>query len=427
MRLQSLRGRLLLDDMKTLATLLFLFSSLWGDAMNNALRLSISGNGNTDDIVLRFDSAGTTAYNSDLDAWKLFSPVASIGQLYVQVSPVEQLSIYAMPLSSLDTCMDLYALIGIAGNYTITTTSIAAFQSGECMLLEDKLTGNRYDLSSNLSLTFTFSQSTVGMPSRFRIRFRTGPQTILRAASCHNSGDGSLILPQGLSGGWSGSLNGGNNSSISLPFSISPDTLKNLSAGIYILRVRDTMGCRSVDSLVISEPDSIIAEFSYLDSLSDLPVGKSVSFINESVNAVSYTWDFGDATDTSGQCNPQHRYMASGAHPVTLTASKGACKAKTQRLLWIQDFSTGLNLSSSTNPLDITITNQTIRIFATGLENPLSVSVMTADGRLVKSVQTEKTGMTELQTADLPSATYIVNAVCGQVRMVKKFVKATNL
>jgi hypothetical protein len=61
------------------------------------------------------------------------------------------------------------------------------------------------------------------------------------------------------------------------------------------------------------------------------------------------------------------------------------------------------------------------------LENPLSVSVMTADGRLVKSVQTEKTGMTELQTADLPSATYIVNAVCGQVRMVKKFVKATNL
>jgi PKD repeat protein len=417
---------LLLDDMKTLATLLFLFSSLFGGAMNNALRLSISGNGNTDDIVLRFDSAGTTAYNSNLDAWKLFSPVSSIGQLYVQVSPLEQLSIYAMPLSSLDTCIDLYALIGVAGNYTITAASLAAFQTGECLLLEDKLTGTRYDLAANPSLTFTLSQSTLAMPARFRISFRTGPRMKLHAASCKNTADGSAIFSSGPAGGWSGSLTWANNQTTPISLSASADTVKNLPAGIYILQVQDTMGCRSVDSVVITEPEAVIASFGYLDSLSELPVGKSISFLNMSVNALAYSWDFGDGSDTSRRFDPEHKYTIPGLHSVTLTASKGACQAMIQKTLSVQDFSTGLTGSSSSKPIDIAITNQDIRILVSGSEGPLFFSIFTADGRQVKSIQAGITASTELQIADLPSATYIINASCGQSRVSRKFVKTTN-
>ncbi len=48
-----------------------------------------------------------------------------------------------------------------------------------------------------------------------------------------------------------------------------------------------------------------------------------VAFTNNSSNAVSYTWDFGDGT-TSDEANPTHTYAASGNYEVTLTA-KNEC------------------------------------------------------------------------------------------------------
>ncbi|RYY25966.1 MAG: PKD domain-containing protein, partial [Sphingobacteriaceae bacterium] len=51
----------------------------------------------------------------------------------------------------------------------------------------------------------------------------------------------------------------------------------------------------------------------------------TVSFTNQSTNADSYLWDFGDGT-TSTQANPQHLYTKKGSFTVKLTATnKGAC------------------------------------------------------------------------------------------------------
>lgn len=47
-----------------------------------------------------------------------------------------------------------------------------------------------------------------------------------------------------------------------------------------------------------------------------------VFFLNESVKAESYTWDFGDG-NTSTEMDPQHRYVLSGKYTVTLKAIKG--------------------------------------------------------------------------------------------------------
>jgi len=50
----------------------------------------------------------------------------------------------------------------------------------------------------------------------------------------------------------------------------------------------------------------------------------SVSFTNNSANASSYLWDFGDGT-TSTDANPAHNYATLGTYTVTLTASAGVC------------------------------------------------------------------------------------------------------
>ena len=52
--------------------------------------------------------------------------------------------------------------------------------------------------------------------------------------------------------------------------------------------------------------------------------GANVSFINNSVNATSYSWNFGDG-NTSTAVNPTHTYDANGSYIVTLTASNPDC------------------------------------------------------------------------------------------------------
>jgi len=51
-------------------------------------------------------------------------------------------------------------------------------------------------------------------------------------------------------------------------------------------------------------------------------VNATVTFTNESYDATSYAWDFGDGA-TSTEANPTHTYTASGDYTITLTGTKG--------------------------------------------------------------------------------------------------------
>lgn len=58
-----------------------------------------------------------------------------------------------------------------------------------------------------------------------------------------------------------------------------------------------------------------------------------VEFQNQSENADSYSWDFGDG-GSSTEANPAHRYVASGNYTVTLKAMKeGKAKTTTQNVI----------------------------------------------------------------------------------------------
>jgi hypothetical protein len=158
--------------MKTIATLfasLFIFGM---DASNNQLKLRMNGNGHYDEIVVVFDPAGSTSFNPDLDAWKLFSPVHTVGQIYTKCAPSEQLSVYAMPLSALDTTIDLYTLIGQSGSYTLSGTELSPFAAGQGIFLEDKTSGQLYDLRSGQTVYCTLPVLSLNSPSPFRLHFQ---------------------------------------------------------------------------------------------------------------------------------------------------------------------------------------------------------------------------------------------------------------
>jgi peptidyl-prolyl cis-trans isomerase B (cyclophilin B) len=70
-----------------------------------------------------------------------------------------------------------------------------------------------------------------------------------------------------------------------------------------------------------------------------MPAGKwvapaEISFANNTVNAESYLWDFGDGA-TSTDVNPKHRYTHSGNYTVTLTATKGKKSTTTKQMIQV--------------------------------------------------------------------------------------------
>ncbi|MEM8585276.1 MAG: peptidylprolyl isomerase, partial [Bacteroidota bacterium] len=61
--------------------------------------------------------------------------------------------------------------------------------------------------------------------------------------------------------------------------------------------------------------------------------GELVSFTNETSEATSYSWDFGDGSSSTAE-NTEHRFLKSGEYEVILTATneKGKSKSKKQQI-----------------------------------------------------------------------------------------------
>ncbi len=98
------------------------------------------------------------------------------------------------------------------------------------------------------------------------------------------------------------------------------------TAGTYtvtLLAMLDIFTATVSQQLVVSEVGQVqpTADFS---SNSPHGLGTPTQFTNRSVNALSYTWNFGDGSPTSTAVNPTHTYGQMGTYLVTLVASNGS-------------------------------------------------------------------------------------------------------
>lgn len=94
-----------------------------------------------------------------------------------------------------------------------------------------------------------------------------------------------------------------------------------LNAGTFIVKLTATGESGSTHeakkTISISYPEPT-AKFSM--SKDKAETGEEISFTNESENAGTYLWDFGDETSSSEK-NPSHTYSDAGNYTVTLTAT----------------------------------------------------------------------------------------------------------
>jgi gliding motility-associated-like protein len=143
------------------------------------------------------------------------------------------------------------------------------------------------------------------------------------------------------------------------------DTALTLTdTGYYQVRLQahNNQGC--VDTLT---KDSAIYLTPKLAARAQTPVeaicpGDTVRFQDQSKNADTVTWLFGDGS-TSGQANPRHAYQQTGYYDVTVAASNGICWDSTTYDSLVRVYPTpqpGFSLSygRACTPLDVTITSK---------------------------------------------------------------------
>ena len=82
----------------------------------------------------------------------------------------------------------------------------------------------------------------------------------------------------------------------------------------FALTVVDSNGCMAMDTVTITVNDLPIPAFTVNNSCGLNPI----SFTNNSTNATTYTWDFGDGTPTVSDVDPMHTYSAVGTYTVQL-------------------------------------------------------------------------------------------------------------
>ena len=135
--------------------------------------------------------------------------------------------------------------------------------------------------------------------------------------------------------------------------------------------------------------------------------GLTITLINQTPEADSYSWDFGDGASTNGP-NPVHTYATGGLYTVTLNAQLGSCGRAVSR-----------NVSVGSTSAE-ELARAGIRVYPNPVDERLAVTgfpggtlfLFTVDGRLVR--QLTDTGETALLYRDgLPAGWYWLRLVRG--------------
>lgn len=136
------------------------FLKPFGTQNFDVLKFALSGNGFTDEALLRFGNGATNGYDVSLDARKIYSSNTQAPGIASQDSTTSDMSINSMPALTSSVYIPIKTLVGVSGTYTITLDSSSVLPVGFCFVLEDKVTGIKTNMNNMSSYTFSISDTT---------------------------------------------------------------------------------------------------------------------------------------------------------------------------------------------------------------------------------------------------------------------------
>jgi len=159
----------------------------------------------------------------------------------------------------------------------------------------------------------------------------------------------------------------------------------------------DSAGVIGTMSVLVTVTQPVVANFNF-NAAASCSLPEAVAFINNSTNASSYVWNFGDGSPTSSAAAPSHSYTTSGNYTISLYATN-SCGVDSLIQNQAVQISGGPPPASSVN----ICSGQTANVTATG-----SNLLWFSDAAAVDQIQTGNLYITPTLTA---TTTYYVGDV----------------
>ncbi len=185
-------------------------------------------------------------------------------------------------------------------------------------------------------------------------------------------------------------------------------------AGVFTATGSDANGCPLEAEVTVGSGNAPVAAISAASL--NVFVGESILFINGSIDAVSYSWDFGDGS-TSVDESPEHAYAAPGSYDVVLTASNGFCTS-TGTITITVELSTGVADAASSPTMRAWLNGDHL-VVEHGFSDllPLQLELLNEAGQLFRQLKVAgPAGRLTIPAGDLASGIWYIQVSNNEAR-----------
>jgi PKD repeat protein len=203
-------------------------------------------------------------------------------------------------------------------------------------------------------------------------------------ASCNSASDGYITAIGNSAGPWNYTWKDANGNVVQTSLNKnSADVLPNLNGGNYSVEISTTGSCDfGTQTFALTIPNEAVSAFSV--SSATINVGNSVTFTNNSTDATTYWWTFGDGGTSTTQ-SPMYTYTSAGIDTAKLYAFNPICNDTVSSFQVITVMgSTGIAASHASGDVFITKdqTGSYIK-FNYGAQTKVNITVYNALGQVI--------------------------------------------
>lgn len=271
--------------------------------------------------LFAFDSRANIGIDHTLDAPYL------VGSEPIRISSQisgKDFSINGLPDLNQNYSIPVKMVVTTTGSYQISALNLQNMPTGACLILHDNSDNSNYDLRQG-SHAITLNSTDVGARFVLNISITTLAITAnATQATCPASHDGYITAAGNNAGPWNYTWKNANNTIVRTTTNLATaDILNGLNTGVYSVDVNTVGTCdNATQSFTLTLPATVNSAFSVTSNT--VFVNNNMTFTDNSTNANSYWWDFGDGNNSSLQ-SPVYAYNTIGTIDITFYAINTVC------------------------------------------------------------------------------------------------------
>jgi fibronectin-binding autotransporter adhesin len=375
---------------------------------SDIIRMTLNGNGKSDEAVVRFHPEASSAYDGQWDAYKWDATDNSIASVST-LSGDDNLAINSIPADFAKLSIPVKVLAGISGTYELSFQGIEMLQGVSCFVIEDLKTGEITDLKGVDKLVF---ESEAGRESaRFLIHIEKSMETEAIAASCSNIHDGAIRFTN--LGGRDLSIRDEQGKEIAHISGKAEQTINNLREGTYFVSSSGSLCTAQVEPIVIGSGSVSQAIPSYT-----LEPSGEYSFSMPVEQGIEVEWTI-DGNQLNGS-SVNYAFSQAGDYSVTVKLKDGQCIEEKNLLLSV----TGAQADAGIRVLPDGSGNY--QVLVSDYEGDLRVELLNTAGQLLAESFSGKVtsgSRVTLKTSEFSEGIYLVKMITNQGPVIRKIEK----